>query len=117
MDSIVRSARLVRALEPGAGRPEAIATAEEIELANIELVRRVGFTLGRGERGIDVAAAADLAEMLGLDWPDWRAGLLADLRSLAPGAGGPDVCDVLICEAGVILRSGIFRRYHAPETE
>ena len=113
----MRSAQVFRAGEPGPGRPEAIETADEIDLANTELVRRVGFTLSGGERGLDIAAARDLAEMLGLDWPDWRAGLLVDLRLFGLAATLPDVCDMHICEGSVRLRSGIFRRYYAPKSD
>ena len=81
MDLTTRSPQFARTARPCARRSIAVATAEEVELTNIELARRVGFTLTRGSRGVDADAAQDLADILGLDWPDWRAGLLSDLHA------------------------------------
>lgn len=67
-----------RELQRRVGRLEAVQPAEEIEISDIELARRLGFVLARAENGINVEAAQNIAELLGLDWPDWRAGLAED---------------------------------------
>ena len=59
-------------------RLEAVQPTEEIEISDIELARRVGFVLARAEHGINVEAAQNIAEQLGLDWPNWRKGLAED---------------------------------------